>query len=106
MNIEEIKSLEVDELTCAIYLLVPKNQVVNLQAYFELYEGLGTLRTVSIRDSLVCIVCTKDLLNDCKLALIDLQQEINWRVAPKSAIAEEDFINSYGQKSLRKGKAC
>lgn len=103
---DDFPVIELDELTSAIYLLVPKDQVVNLQAYFELYEGLGTIRTVSIKNSLICIVCTNDNIHHCQQVLLELKDDINWRLAPSSLIKEDDYLESYGQKMKRQGKIC
>ena len=74
-------ALELDSQTLALPLRVPGSQVVLLQAYFELYEGLGTVRTVSIQDSLICIITTPSMVCDCIEALNAIQPQVQWRFA-------------------------
>ena len=73
--------IQIDEITCAIYLYVPGEKVVLLQGYFELYEGLGLIRTISILDSLVCVITTKDMLKDCLDFLENIKTQIPWKNA-------------------------
>ena len=73
---------QIDEGTCAVYLEVPGSKVVLLQAYFELYEGVGVVRTLDIRTSLVGIVTTTSLLKDCIAVLEQIQETTGWRYAP------------------------
>lgn len=73
--------IEVDTETCAIPLVVPGSQVVLLQAFFELYEGPGTVRTINIRNSLICIITTPSMVSDCIEVLEALHRQIHWRYA-------------------------
>lgn len=77
-----------DEHTWALYLQVDGAQVVLLQALFETYEGLGTVRTLDIRKSLVCILTTPPQLKDCCGALESMRGEIEWRVVPRPPEAD------------------
>lgn len=56
--------------------------MVLLQAYFELYEGLGLVRTLSVRESLVCVMTTASLLAECLAALGNMRESVGWRFAP------------------------
>lgn len=70
-----------DPITRIVYLEVPGSKVVLLQAYFELYESLGVVRTLSARDALVCIVTTASMLDECLTALNAIRDKIGWRFA-------------------------
>lgn len=78
-----------------VYLEVPAAQVVMLQAYFELYEGLGIVRTLDCRKSLVCILTTSTVLDDCIKALLELQPSIQWRPVPLPSEAERERYIGY-----------
>ncbi len=69
----------IDEGTRALYLEVPGEKVVMLQALVESHEGLGLVRTLNIRKSLVCILTTPTMLDACLDLLNALQPEIGWR---------------------------
>ena len=80
------ESLEkLDDGSFALYLEVPGAKVVLLQAYFELYEGIGVVRTLDIRSSLVCIVVTADMLEDCMQALAAIHDRTQWKFASPPA---------------------
>ena len=68
----------IDPVTCAIYLKVPASQVVLLQAYFETYDGLGTVRTLDLRKSLIAILSTPAMLPECLKVLDGVRAEIAW----------------------------
>jgi len=42
----ESHAILVDPSLVVFYLEVPRHQIVLLQAYFELYDGVGTVRTL------------------------------------------------------------
>lgn len=67
-----------DPETRAIVLSVPGEQVVALQGFFELYEGIGTVRTLDIQRSLVCILTTATMEPTCRAVLEAIQGQINW----------------------------
>lgn len=81
-----------DEMTAVIYLEVPPAKIVQLQAYFEIEEDLGVVRTLNKSSSLICILTTKDLLEDCIALLSAVRSEINWRSVKKSAVAEDAIV--------------
>ena len=70
-----------DPLTAIIYLEVPSQNVVLFQAFFELYEGLGLVRTLDLKKDLLCVVTSDSQLDVCLEALIDLKDTIDWRSA-------------------------
>ena len=87
-----------DEQTRTLYLEVPGSKVVLLQAYFELYEGVGVVRTLNIRSSLVCVLTTESLLHDCLDVLDAIQKETQWRFTPRPPQAEREKYLGYFSK--------
>lgn len=73
-----------DEHTRGIYLEIPAAKVVFFQAVFEAYEGLGTVRTIDIGKSLVCLVTTDTMLSDCFAALAALKAQVPWRFSSET----------------------
>ena len=90
--------LQLDPHTCAFYLHLPGSKVVLLQAFFELYEGLATVRTIDIRRSLVCVLTTPQLAQECRNALEALRDQNPWRFAPPPAAETSDRISGYTKK--------
>jgi len=88
-----------DAHTWAIFLEVPGSKIVSLQALFETYEGLGTLRTIDAQNSLVCVLTTDSLLTDCKQALDSIRNMIPWRLAEESALVGkgDEIFGKYNQ---------
>ena len=72
----------VDEQTRVIVLEVARAQVVLMQGFFENYEGLGCVRTLSAESSLVAVYTTKDLVDDAIQALVEIAGLIPWRQVP------------------------
>ena len=85
--------VEVDPFSCVAYLEVPKNAVVLLQVFFELYDGVAAVRTVQATEQrgaatgvIVCILTTPGQKAACigllnSLALSSLTPRVPWRVA-------------------------
>lgn len=69
---------ELDADTVAFYLEVPRSQIVLLQAYFELYDGVGTVRTMEGERALVCILTTPTMKEDCMGVLEAIRQQVSW----------------------------
>lgn len=84
-----MKPIAIDSETYAIFLEVPHAQVVALQARFEIYEGLATVRTVDKGFSLVSVVTTASLLPECVAALQAAKSEIQWRELEDESRFEE-----------------
>lgn len=82
-RIQDIPVEKLDEQTYVIYLEVPPSQVVLLQGLFELYEGLGTVRTLDIPRSLVCILTTPSFIEDCIDVLEAIEYTVKCRVVPR-----------------------
>ena len=84
-----------DEFTPIVYLEIPSNKVVLFQAFFELYEGLGLVRTLDMRKNLICVITTASQLSDCCQALNEIQPQINWKPALIPAPEEKDKYLGY-----------
>jgi hypothetical protein len=94
---------KLDENTVAIYLEIPGSQIVELQAYFELYEEIGIVRTLSVRKSLVCVLTTNEMMKDCIELLHSLRdnngsENIRWRAAPRPDEETRALYHGYSKK--------
>lgn len=74
-------AIQIDEETLIVPLEVPGPKVVLLQTFFELYEGIGAVRTIDIRESVICIITTPTMLKHCLAALEALREYVPWRYA-------------------------
>lgn len=91
---------QLDEHCIAIYLEVPPTRVALFQAYFELYEGLGVVRTLSVKRSLLCVLTSTSQLSTCLEALTSLEPSIGWRFMPRVEIeGHEDLVRSFSNAS-------
>jgi hypothetical protein len=88
-----------DEYIRAIYLQVPSAQVVLFQAFFELFEGVGIIRTLSIRKSLICILTTRDCLDECFRILNALSSQLQWRQVERPEEATQQLYLGYFGKN-------
>lgn len=79
---DEFNVDDIDSVMQAIYLELPESKVVLLQAIFEMYEGLGLVRTLDREKSFVCVLTSKDLLTDCKNLLGSIKGDLMWRHGP------------------------
>jgi hypothetical protein len=70
----------IEPRSVAWYLEVPRSQVVLLQAYFELYDGVATVRTLQGDAPIVCVLTTPEQKNDCMGVLEAISEEVQWRV--------------------------
>ena len=82
---------DLDGCAVAIYLEVPGSKVVLFQAFFDLYEAIGCVRTIDIRRSRVCVVTTKDSLGDCASLLEGIKDIVPWRFCEKPLDSEKFF---------------
>ena len=90
-----LNPIAMDPETWVIYLHVPSSDVVILQGFMELYEGVGTVRTLDIRLSLVCILTTTSMLQDCIEVLHSLSSEVDWRPAERPTKELEERYLGY-----------
>jgi hypothetical protein len=79
MSIELLQAAkQLDEHTIAFYFELPRSQIVLLQAYFELYEGVGTVTTIEGERALVCVLTTPSMQEDCMGVLSALSSQVAW----------------------------
>jgi hypothetical protein len=69
---------QLDAETVAFYLEVPRSNIVLLQAYFELYDGVGTVRTMEGDRALVCVLTTPSMAQDCIGVLQAVKSQVHW----------------------------
>ena len=99
MTDEALKLLDqLDEYTTAIYLEVPGSKVVLFQGYFELFEGLGLVRTLSIRKSLICVLTTPKLANTCLAVLEAIKTSVPWRIIERPKEADQQLYIGFFSK--------
>ncbi len=91
---------QIDEDSVVLYLDCPGADVVLLQAYFDLYEGLGIVRTLDIRRSLVCILTTPTMLDDCVEALESIRDHVAWKFTSQPSQDIKNLYLGYGKKGL------
>lgn len=72
------KAKQLDADTVAFYLEVPRSQMVLLQAYFELHDGVGMVRTLEGERPLACILTTPSMKEDCIGVLEAIKQHVAW----------------------------
>ena len=98
-NYKQIKPVVLDPHTVAFYLRINSAQVVIFQAIIESYEGIATVRTVDIEQSLISVLTTHDQVADCQTLLSSLQQYVPWCCAAAEVSAltspqSEDSVKS------------
>jgi hypothetical protein len=71
---------QLDPSLWAFYLRVPRSQVVLLQTYFELYDGIGTVRTITGTEPILCVMTSSDLIEDCIGALVAIRHDVEWEI--------------------------
>jgi len=85
-EIRDLTAVPVDDNTVAFYLEVPRSHVVLLTVYFELYDGVGTVRTLDKEVALVCVLTTPSQLDDCVGVLHAIREHVSW--VPSSEIPQ------------------
>ena len=70
--------IQLDDHAGVIMLRVPSKEVVWLQAFFELSEGLGSVRTYNVRENKVLILLSKDSYNDALGLLSSIKELVDW----------------------------
>ncbi len=84
-------SEDLDGCAVALYVEVPGAKVVLFQAFFDMYEAIGIVRTIDIRRSQVCVLTTKDQLRDCMGLLEAVKEYVPWRLIEKPCDSERLF---------------
>lgn len=92
---DTLHPLQLDNETCVIFLEVPGKSVVLLQGYLDLYEGLATVRTLNIQDSLVCIITTPDMYNHCVEVLHSITDTVPWRSVEHPSPEDQQLLLGY-----------
>jgi len=82
MGVDEARAAArlLDSSSVALYLEVPRSNVVLLQAYFELYDGVGTVRTLRGERPIVCVMTTPPQLDACLHVLEAVKAQVSWQV--------------------------
>lgn len=70
--------VRIDDTTVAFYLEVPRSHVVLLTVYFELYDGVGTVRTLDKEGAVVCVLTTPSQQQDCINVLRAVREQVSW----------------------------
>ncbi|MEN9844922.1 MAG: hypothetical protein RIS36_69 [Pseudomonadota bacterium] len=68
----------IDADTVAFYLEVPRSHVVLLTVFFELYDGVGTVRTLDKEGAVVCVLTTPSHVQDCLGVLNAIREYVAW----------------------------
>jgi hypothetical protein len=68
----------IDENTVAFYLEVPRSHVVLITVYFELYDGVGTVRTLDKESAVVCVLTSPSQSQDCINVLYAIRDRVSW----------------------------
>jgi hypothetical protein len=76
--------ISVHENTVAFVLEVPRSQIILLQVFFELYDGVGTVRTLEVDKGIVCVMTTPSLEEDCRSVLMGIREQVSWLPRPAS----------------------
>lgn len=77
-----------DQYSAVFYGKIPSAQTVLLQGYFEIAEGLGLVRTIDLREGLVCVISTPDLAEAVSGFLVSLTElpqraRVEWSSVPE-----------------------
>ena len=75
-------AVSVDSITKAIYLEIPREEIVTLQALFELYDGLATVRSTNGKTGHVVVLTSSSTLSDCVAVLESVKDWIRFRPGP------------------------
>ena len=87
-----------DSDTPVLYLEVPAAKVILFQAIFEMYEGVAIVRTVDVKRSLVCVLSTPSMVEECRNVLDSIQDEIGWKFAEQpSAEDRARYLGVFGK---------
>jgi hypothetical protein len=84
MSLEALRKAAtlVDPQTVAFYLRLPRSHVILIQVYFELYDGVGTVRTTQGEEPVVCVLTPKAQQEDCMRVLEAIRGQVHWEISP------------------------
>jgi hypothetical protein len=71
-------AVAIDDDTVALYLEVPRSHVVLLTVFFELYDGVGTVRTLDKEGAVVCVLTTPSQVQDAVGVLKAIREHVAW----------------------------
>jgi hypothetical protein len=74
----EKAAVHIDGNTIAFYLEVPRSHVVLITVFFELYDGVGTVRTLDKEGAVVCVLTTPSQVQDCIGVLKAIREHVAW----------------------------
>ena len=89
-----------DPETIIMYLRCPGTDVVLLQAHFDIYESVAIIRTLDIKLSLVSVITTPTMLQDCLHVLEGIKPQVRWEYAKIPADELKQKYLGYGKKGL------
>ncbi|MGI6680165.1 MAG: DUF4911 domain-containing protein [Bdellovibrionota bacterium] len=105
IDINKINIDALDDKTSGIYLKVPEKKVVMMQSYFEIYDGIATVRTLDIRNSLICIIVPNCNLQICLEILESIKKDVGFEFIKKPEnIKENDFVGFKNTQVFRGGR--
>ncbi len=73
--------LQLDEFAIALFVKLPASKVAFLQSLLETYEGLGTVRTLDVKNSLIAVITTTLQLATCEELLNSVKPIVSWSYA-------------------------
>ncbi len=92
---------KIDDECVAYYLEVPGSKVVLFQSLFETYEGIGLVRTLSIKKSLICVLTTPSMAQDCFRLIESIKPELPSRFVTRPIEAEQELFLGYFKRGKR-----
>ena len=88
-----------DESCAAVYLEVPGSSVVLFQALLESHDGIGVVRTLSIRDNLISILTTPAMAPLLVDLLQSVRENLPWRaLESRPPQAQQELFMGYFRK--------
>ncbi len=101
--ITELHSEPLDEHTVIILIAVPSEKVVIFQAFFELYESLGIVRTLDLSRSLLSILTPSSMLEETCAMLDGIRETTLWRAVPVTEDFDRESFLGYQKKLKNRG---
>jgi len=77
-NQMQASPVTIDADTVAFYLEVPRSHVVLITVFFELYDGVGTVRTLDKEGAVVGVLTTPSQVQDCIGVLNAIREYVAW----------------------------
>ena len=96
---------QLDPHTVAFYLQIPPAKVVLFQGLFELYEGVGTVRTLNLERAIIVVLTTPDLVQTVFDILANVRDYLPSELLPRPKEAEEHLIDGVFSKKARESSS-